>query len=273
MAIEAEGIAARALREYLLRVLPARVTTINALRAATLRAPRAGPYTIPALGKLRLGQAPGGTLVALTAGVRTTTQVAAEISAAAIAGVTASADSLDRLLITNGSAPTAGSPSAIFLDADETVTADCHTAFGFDPGGDRVVRNALVAPSSKGIADGWPLYPDLGPGFWVILEDRVTEPRGNVHDNMHKVTVDLAIMRAEPTLAVHRSREHIQACVRAVREAIISDRSLDQAVHSTFELSCRVAGKPFSFEDAGPGTPLMDIAVLSLLILVYERVG
>jgi hypothetical protein len=44
--VMAESFVGEALRDYLLRKLPAKVDSINAARAAVLKAPRVGPYTV-----------------------------------------------------------------------------------------------------------------------------------------------------------------------------------------------------------------------------------
>jgi hypothetical protein len=271
MGVKAEQIACQALREWLLLKLPAKVTSVNTDRAAVLKAPRAGPYTIPASASLKLGTVIGSEAAdAITAGTRSTAQVVADLSTA---GITATADTDDRLVLTSTTAPTSGVPSTVALGAD---TTGANAAFGWDPGGERVVRSALVAPTSKGVADGWPITPDLGPGFWIILGDRSSQELG-VHRDEYLVAVDLAILRADPNTSQHRSREHIHACVRCVREVLLSDagRTLGRASFGDImfvrESGCRIAGKPFAFQSDKGVSPLMDVATLDLEIRVYER--
>jgi hypothetical protein len=268
-AVEVEALAVRALRQHLLASLPAQCTTVNATRAATLRAPRAGPYTLPSGAKLRVGSDPA-TLetVALTSGSRTAAQIAAELDAAAVAGLDAS-DSSGTLVLTATAAPSSTVDSMLFVGPDETPTLDCNSALGWDPGGQDVIVSAVVAPTDKGVTDGWPIdgLLDMGPGFWVVLADRSSEPRGNIRDDIHSVTVELAVLRQDPNLSRATSREHIHSCVRAVRQALLADRSLGAAVQATYELGCAISGRPLRWEDS----PLMDLAELRLRIDVYER--
>ncbi len=286
MSATVELIARSALRDWLLLKLPAKVTEVNATRAATLRAPRAGPYTIPASSTLGLsvtGSDASFTAFNVTAGSRTTAQMVTEINTA-MGGTPASADVDDRLLITSAVTPSTTVPSAVKLRG--TTTTDCNTAFGWDKGGEKEVRTALIAPASRGVMDGWPLVLDFGPQSAIgspiccVVGDSSSAPvRPDVRRDEYVVTLDLTVMRMEGLGLVHRNREPILQSLRCVREVLLQDagRQLGRAsvgdVMLVTEKAAKVAAKPFSFGNPKSPGPLFDVAVMVLEVRVYERPG
>lgn len=280
MAVKAEQLACSALRSWLLMQLPAKVAAVNALRAPVLTSPYAGPYAVTSGMTLRpstLGVDGTFTDVALTTGSRTATQVAADITSASISGLTASADSDGRLLLT-GSAPS--SSAQVVALGGESIGANA--LFGWDAGGEKVVANPVTAPTYKGVADGLPVVPDMGPGFWVILGRRSSVPvQPDMRRDEYLVTVDMLVMHRETNVFVHRSREHIHSVVRCVREVLLTDRGRHLGREATGDIvkvsekSCVVDGVPFSFQGSPGGPPppngLFDRAFLQLGIRVFER--
>jgi hypothetical protein len=263
--IEAEVKAVNALRDYLLRTLPAKCASINTGRAAVLKAPRAGPYTIPASGSLKIGAVRGSeSTETLTSGSRTASQVAAELSAT---GVTASADSQGRLVLTSDTAPTDGTPSVVSLGADSTAT---NAVFGWSPGGEIAVREAVVTPTHQGIRDGDHHLVDVEKGFGIIIgEKRTTDTMGNIRYDQRDVTMRLALyvrcMRADGY------SEQVEQCVRAVREVIFEDRTLDAQVQMTEVLQAVVMGPAFLFANESGASPLLARADMNVRVRVFER--
>lgn len=284
MSLRPEALAAAALRNFLLMRLPAQVATVNATRAAVVRAPIAGPYTIPASGSLKVSltdKAGDTTTVALTSGSRTAAQVAAEVNAA-VTGI-AAADDDGRLVLTSTSAPVIGTPSVMAVGADDTGVNE---ALGWDVSGEWDVRTALVAPVPKGVCDGMPLMGWFDPAacgqgrVLITIGDRETVPTGaNIRRDEYDVTLDVGVFRVEPLQVVQSTREAIQAALQCVRNVLFADtgRSLgaggDGGVVVTLERSCRVAGRAFQFRgaDGQAASPLFDAANLKLLVRVFGR--
>lgn len=119
--------------EFLLKGYPAAIATANAARLSQLVSPVAGPYTISTGETLKWSVNIGDLLVAkevaLTAGSRTATQLAATINGHASPGVTASADSSGRLVITSDTAPTAAASSEVTILEPGVGTA--HVTLGW----------------------------------------------------------------------------------------------------------------------------------------------
>lgn len=270
MPVKVEAIAVDALRRHLLRNLPAKVVTVNADRAASVRASYQGPYNIPSGAVLKVGTTVGAEVsVNLTAGAaRTAAQLAADVAAASVPGVTASDDDAHFLLTANAT-PAQGAPSVLSIGAD---TTGANAALGLSPGGVKCIRSALVAPDNRNVADGWPLSHDFSPSaFVVIIDDRQSEGSENIKEDSYWVSLELAILAAEPNMQASRTREHIQSALRCVREVILADRQLNMQVENTIESSATVKGRPFDPETLWPGSPLMDGARLQLRCRVYER--
>lgn len=278
--IAPEALAVKALRDYLLRYLPAKVAALNALRAASLTSALAGPFTVPSGAVLRLstvGQDATAEEVALTSGTRTAVQVAADITAAAVPGLAASADDWGRLVLAATTAPAEGAPSVVIVGHDEDGTG-ANAAFGWAVGGEHFETAALVAPSWRGVTDGRPLaVPDMGQGFWVMLGNRSTRPtHPGVRRDTYLVTIQTDIWRPFSANAPpHRTREAISACVRAVRELLLSTdgRYLGRQGSGDVQLAdvsdVSIAGDPLRLNEA-PGI-LFDVARITLTVRVFQR--
>jgi len=266
--VKAEHTAVNALRDYLLRTLPAKCTSINSGRAAVLKAPYAGPYTIPSGGTLRLGATSGSeTTVTLTSGSRTAAQIAAEIN---VSGLTASADTQGRLLVTSSTAPTSGTPSVVSLGSDSTSTA---ALFGWDAGGEEAIREAIAAPTAQGIRDGDHSILDLRRGFAIVIADKKsTDTNRNIRYDERDVAMKLNVYVPVPGGQVNEYSEHAEQCVRAVREVIFEDRTLDAVVMMTDVMDVTIFGPAFRF-DAGGVSPLLARADMNVRVRVFERSG
>lgn len=275
-----DALAVQALREYLLRYLPAKVAQLNTLRAATLKSALVEPFTIPSGAVLRLSatsQEVAPTDVALTAGVRTSAQVAADVTAAAVPGLTASSDEAGRLVLTADAAPASGAPSVVVVARDSGRTGS-NEAFGWADGGEHSEVPALVAPSWRGVCDGQPLTaPDMGQGFWVLLGNRTAKPtHPGIRRDTYTVTITTEVWRPFSANAPpHRTREAISSCVRAVRELVESGdgRYLGRQGAGDVQLvtvaDVTIADRPRAFTEV-PGV-LFDVARLTLNVRVFQR--
>lgn len=281
MSIAPEQKAAIYCREWLLLGLPAKVAEVNATRAAALKSPWAGPFTITAGQKLGICITQNSDTfveVSLTAGSRTATQLAADINGTSGLSGVASADTEGRLLLTSLLAPTTSAPSKLALRGS---TADANAALGFTKGGEKCVTTALVASGHNDIIDGWPLLSDLinrGPGtIVVILGDKLTEELPNPRHDEHIVTMDVTVMRCEPQAQVHRNREHLYASLRCVRELMLdgAGRTFGQRASNPIVMvrpsRGRVVAKPYSFGTKDNPNPLFDVAVFNTQVRVHER--
>lgn len=230
--VEPEALACRALRDWLLWKLPASCLTINNARAAFLRAPGPGPYTIPASAVLRISlDGTNYTDVSLTAGSRTTAQLVTEINTAMGATI-ASADSDDKLLLTSTTTPSyvastlEVTESSIFVEGDST---GANLAIGFEVGGEKCIRAPVLPPGPDGVCDGFPVGGWFNPsalGFnrvLVTLGQRSSQP---TQDNPRRfewdVLVDCAIFRGTD-VQPHQSRDGIQAALAGVRNVFLTD--------------------------------------------------
>lgn len=271
-----DALAVQALREYLLRYLPAKVAQLNALRPAMLKAALAGPYTIPSGATLLLsavGHESTPQSVPLTSGTRTAAQLVADVVAAAVVGITASVDEAGRFVLTSDTAPTETAPSVMVAGADLT---GANLALGWADGGEYVEMASLQAPSWRGVVDGKPLaVPDMGQGFWVSLGNRTVRP---THPGIRRDTwnVAFAVEIWRPfSSQVHRSREAISTCVRAVRELIESGdgRYLGRQGAGDAQLvtitDVTIKGEPVSYAEV-PGI-FFDFATLTLNVRVFQR--
>ena len=282
MGVLAEQIAASALADWLRRQLPAKVTAVNALRAAVLKASTPGPYTIGAsscvlsLWKSRDQSVLVGLETTLTTGSRTTAQCVSEINTA-LGTSLASADSDDRLTLTSDDAPSGSTPSVMSVFPASENSAN--SVFGWDPGGEHVVNVALVSPGWRGVADGWPATADLGPGFWVIIGDRSSAPvKPDVRRDEYLVTLDVAILYAPRQQETHRNREPVHAALRCVREVLLTTagRQLGRATTGDImlvtERGAKVSGRPWQFiKKESVINPIYDVANLQLEVRVFER--
>lgn len=275
-----DALVVQALREYLLRYLPAKVAQLNALRAATLKSALVEPFTVPAGAVLRLSatsQEVAPTDVTLTAGVRTSAQVVADITAAAVPGLTASADEVGRLVLTATAAPAVGAPSVVVVARDSGRTGS-NEAFGWSDGGEHFEVAALVSPSWRGVVDGRPLTaPDMGQGFWVLLGNRTVRPtHTGIRRDTYNVALSVEVWRPFSANApAHRSREAISSCVRAVKELIEAGegRYLGRYGAGDVQLATVsdvvINGDPSAFAEV-PGV-LFDFARLTLTVRVFQR--
>jgi hypothetical protein len=264
--VQAELTAVNALRDYLLRALPAKVASINTGRTAFLRAPYAGPYTIPSGGSLKLGIVPGSEATqTLTAGSRTTAQVVSELSAT---GITASADAQDRLLLTATAVPVVDTPSFVSLGEDSTGT---NQVFGWGPGGDDAIREALVAPGMDGVMDGDNRLLDTRRGFGVMIGERKSQAtRNNIRYDETDVTMKVSVLVPVPGGSQDSYQEHVGQCVRAVRECIYEDRTLDARVQLCTVENVTIMGPTYALEEAGVSM-LLSRADLLVRCRVFER--
>lgn len=272
MGVLVEELAARAVREHLLAKLPAKVSEVNALRAPSLKAPLAGTYAVTAGMSLKVAVDGGAeSTVALTTGAaRTAAQVASDF---AVAGVSASASG-DHLAVATSAAPSSAT-KAITIGADST---GANVLFGWPDNGDSVTRAPLVAPSSKGVADGWPLLNDMGAGFWVIIGDRESVPVSpHPRKDEYLVALELAVFSPVTNEQAHRDRESIHACIRCVRECLLTDAGLQVGrasagdVMLVTEKMARIPGRPWKMKGADAPNALFDVAAMQLNVRVFER--
>lgn len=272
--ITVEQLAVTALREWLLLQLPAKVAAVNAQRFAVLKAPIAGPYVIPPNAKLHHSstriEGPW-TDIALTSGTRSATQVAADVELV-VPGI-ASADAFGRLALTAAAAPIVGTDSLVALGPD---TTGANAALGFDAGGERAQTSALVCPGYKGVADGTPMHPDMGPGFWLILGDALSVPvRPDVRRDEYTVAISLALSVPVPSGSMHRTREHLRAAMRCVREVLFNDptsqgRTLGGVlgIQLVTETQALVKSRPVQFKEMP--NAMFSRAQFQLNVRVYE---
>lgn len=226
-----EQLAVSALREWLVFQLPARCAAINATRPAKLISSSAGPFTLDG-GLLLSDEGLTDTApveVDFAAGTYSSQQVADAINAE-IPDFAASVDSWGRLVITSD--PPAGTLPSVMCALPSSLNA----AFGWGANGEVVTREALVAPSWRGVMDGIPLpSQELGAGFWVILGDRSAAIVTGNRRSEYLVTVSVDVMRS---LGLNqqpfRDREAIAACVRAVREVLTDDAAGRQLGRAEF---------------------------------------
>lgn len=281
MSVQAPALAASALRDWLLLKLPAKVAEVNAARAAVLRSPWAGPYTIPEAGSLlsirRTYDSSAFVPVSLTGGASPieTSALVTEINTA-LGATVAFADTEDRLCFTSLLAPTAAVPSVLELKG-----AVGNTIFGFSASGAKAMTTALVAPGYNDVLDGIPQATDFvskGPGtIVVIIGDRKFNPLENHRRNEQLVQLDVAVFRAEPQMQVHRNREHIQAAAQCVFEVLLTDEGKQMGRASVGDVVMArqkggsISGKPFSFGTKNSPGPLFDAAAFSLEVRVFER--
>ncbi len=275
MPLQAEQLVVDALADWLRLKLPAEVATLNAARAAVIKTPVAGPFTIPigAVLPLSLTGRDNATGISLQPGTRTTTQVAASIELG-LPGV-ASVDSTDRLVLTSTTTPTT-SDSVMAVGPDAT---GANLALGFEPGGEYCMRSPIVTPTIKGVADGFPTMPDLGQGFWVIIGDRHTtpvEPQPRRDESV--VALELAIFMRATANEMHRNREAITSCLRCVRGVLssTSGRQLGRAANGDVMWvgmgEATVAAVPLQVRlSAKAPNALMDVCTQKLTIRVFER--
>ncbi len=281
MPLQAEQLVIDSLSDWLRLQLPAEVAAVNATRAAVIKTPTAGPFTIPAGAKLPISLTgpDNATLVPLTAGAaRTSTQVATDITAV-FPGVP-TVDSVGRLVLTSTTAPTA-SDSGLFIGQDLVtgVPTGANAALGFEPGGERCLRSPLVAPGVKGVADGVPTLPDMGRTFWVVIMDRHTTPVDpQPRRDESTVALELALFMRATANELHRNREAITSCLRCVRGVLssTSGRQLGRRDNGDVmwvgmgEATVSAVALKVRLSDSAP-FELMDVCSQKITVRVFER--
>ncbi|MBL8909872.1 MAG: hypothetical protein JNM17_04120 [Archangium sp.] len=276
-----ETLVITALREYLLRYLPAKCAQLNPLRKAVLKSALAEPFVVPSGAKLRLttvSQEATPTDVTLPSGAAVAAAaIAAAINLAAPPGGVAGADEAGRVTWTSNSAPASGVPSVALVARDIGPTGG-NTALGWAEGGEHVEVAGLVAPSWRGVTDGRPLtVPDMGQGFWVMFGNRTSRPtHEGIRRDTHLVTVQTEVWRPFSANAPpHRSRETVSSCVRAVRELLLTSdgRYLGRQRFGDVQLAnvseAVIAGDPLRLNEA-PGV-LFETARLTITVRVFQR--
>lgn len=281
MSLNHERLFTEHLRRWLLLKMPAKCTELNLLRAASLRAPVAGPYTIPASSSIQVsitGHDSSLTTIALTAGSRTAAQLVTEINAG-LAGIASDDDGT--LVLTSTTPPAAPSThSLIAVGADNLGTGGAATgvnaALGFSPGGEAVRSSPLVWFGIRSVPVGWVINPDWPSGLTVLIGDTTSLPASNIRRDTYDVRVELNLLQVERQGAVHRNREHMQAAVQAVREVLQTDagRQVGRAgtndVALVVEESCRIAAQPFQvFNGKTPTNIFFDGALMQLSARVF----
>lgn len=285
-----EELVVTSLIEWLLRTLPASVNAVNLTRAASLTAPYPGPYVIPSgvlgHGYLALASTRAGSTALygpLTTGTRTATEVAGEL-ATALTGtrLTASVDSLDRLVITSLDPPVASLPNAasVVRLGPDTDCPGINAVLGFGPT-TIVVRSPVIAPAWTNVMDGWPTQaPDFrGQGFLVIFGHRRSKPVDpDVRRDEYLTVVDCAVMQQSPRGEGHKNREHISSALRAIRTSLFGTeggrqlgRSAMGDIMKVHQGDAEISSKPFSFGSSESVNPLFDVATLQLGVRTFER--
>lgn len=271
--VQPEALAARSLRDYLLRWLPAKVAQLNALRGAVVKSATVGPFTV-ASGNLVLASAREGatTSVTLPTGSVTAAAIATAINTAAVPGVTASADGEGRLVLT-GAAPTEGVASCVSVR-----TSTNNALFGWPSEGCYDVVTALTAPTWKGVMDGGPqTIPDFGRTFAVVIGDRSAVEVGGSRADMHTVTLDVSVWVADRANGQHRTRESLQSAVRCVRELLDSDdgRTLGRGTVGDIlrvQTAAKMKGTPFQvFDQAKVLVASGEVASLAVTVKTFHR--
>lgn len=281
MSVDVINLAVQALRDYLLAKLPAEVTALNALRAPVLKTPIAGPFSVTAGMEYRLSTVrddpSGGTLFTIPVSTSlTAAQIATVINTAAPPGLTASADTLGRLVIT-GTAPVSGGDPAVVTFLADTNATGSNAALGFDPGGEFVLSSPLVSPTARGVSDGRPSsVPDMGQGFWVIIGDRKAVPvsGSSLRRDLWDVTLSVDLYKPDMLNNVNRDRSGITGVVRAVSEVLLSTdgrylgRQAFGDVQGLEVSDLNVYGTPFRWVDA-PDL-LHDVATMTVRLRIFQ---
>jgi hypothetical protein len=276
VSVKAEYLAVDALASWLRLKLPAKVTEINALRAAALRTPSSGNFTIPSGAVLKVslsGKDGPYTSCPLTSGPRTTTEVVDDINDSLAIAAT---DGDSRAVLTSTTTPSAGTPSVVSVGPDST---GANLALGWEAGGEYVINTGLVGPGHRGVMDGWPQQLDAKNSFLVIIGKRSGLPVApELRRDETVVTMDLSIFRPASQQENHRSREHIHACVQCVREVLMTDAGRQLGRASTGDIvlvemgRCSVEGMRFQqYRQGQMFGPSFDSASLTVYAKVFER--
>lgn len=285
MAANPEQLAAEGLVDYLRLHLPAKVAAVNATRAAVLKTPGAGPWSISG-GRLILSAvspSDTGVIVQLpTGGAVTAAAIAAAINTADVGNtMTASADADGRLVVTSDTAPAApGTSSFIGSLQHPNPALDGNVVLGWDIGGESVTRFPVLPPTYRGIHDRYPvLMPDGGIGLWVVLADRKTRPWPDGGEGMRRgeseVTFNIEVLQPEMTLTPSRSAERISAAVRAVRETLLTVRGRQLGNEGTIIrldiLDSSILARSIVFNDSQAAFQGgFDLAALTVAVRVFQ---
>lgn len=286
MAANPEQLAAEGLVDYLRLHLPAAVASVNAARAAVLKTPGAGPWTVAVGLKLWLSAvstADTGFEVAMPSGAGVTASAIADAInlVAPSPSLTASADDDGRLVLTSDTPPAA--PSTVsFVGALQNADAsrDANVTLGWDIGGESVTRFPVLPPTYRGIHDRYPVtMPDGGIGLWVVLADRDTRPWPDGGEGMRRgeseVTFNVEVLQPEMTLTPSRSAERIGAAVRAVRETLLTVRGRQLGNEGTIIrldiLDSSILARSIVFNDSQAAFQGgFDLAALTVAVRVFQ---
>jgi hypothetical protein len=280
LSVRAEALAVEALLSWLRLKLPAKVAEVNAARAPRIYAATAGDYTVPVGASLKVnltGKDSAYTTVALTDGVRTAAQVAAEVNAGITGlGGSAAADTDLGNFYVAGAAPSS-SAAGLYIGPD---TTGANALFGWDAGGEHVIVPRLVAPGHRNVMDGWPQQLDAqAQGFIVVVGRRVTLPvEPSERRDEHDVMLEVALFRPATQQENHRSRESIAACAQCVREVLKTDAGLQLGRARTGDIVKVQVGKvqveAMRFQQMQRGKPFgpaFDSAAMTLYVKTFER--
>lgn len=280
--VDPEGLAIRALREWLLRALPAKTAALNLTRNATLRAPGIGPFTIPSGASLKVSAVSlqgAWTTAPLTSGTRTATQLAADVTTAAPSNVTAGVDGSGYFYVTSDVEPSASANLNSFMGVGSDSTG-ANLAIGWEAGGEHVLNPPLRPPSFRGVTDGHPVMaPDMGKGMWVILGDRSTVMYQNnsYRRDEYETTISVEVYRPDANQNPNRNREAISSTVRAIRECLMSDTGKQLGRASAGDIvfakviNTKISSRPFSFEGSNSPNVFFDVALLTVVVRTFQR--
>jgi hypothetical protein len=137
---------------------------------------------------------------------------------------------------------------------------------------------AITAPTFKGVMDGGPAtIPDFGRTFAIVIGDRSAVEAGGPRTDMHAVTLDVSVWVADRASGGHRTRETLQACVRAVRELLDSDdgRTLGRGTVGDIlrvQTAAKLKGTPFQVFDAQKVLVASgEVASLTVTVKTFHR--
>lgn len=277
--VDPAGAFVAAFRDHLTATLPAAVAVVNARRAAVLKSVP-GPFTITSGMSLLLDTSREGlgTSVALPAGASVVAaSVAAAITSAAPPGLTATSDEAGRVVVT-AAPPSTTAYSSVVLLADAGVPSGGNEALGWSDAGEYVLVSPLRAPTWRGVCDGWPAsVPDMGQGFWVLVDDRQAKPVGesSLRRDSWLVTATVHLLKPELGGSPHRTREGVTSAAAAVTEALLSTagRQLGRSAYNDVQrvevMGLQVGGRPINFTEL-PNV-LHDVATLTVTARVHQR--
>lgn len=243
---------------------PAKVATANAERLATLTGRVVGPYT---LSSAKLGIVVQGTQTDVAVTTGSTSDVAGEINTASI-GVTASADSKDRLKLVSDAAPVVGGEaSAVEILAPATGT-DASGTLGFHPGQiDR--RPAIVSPDPAQFSYGEQRQVTDIPSWRVTRAAFVSTE--NIREGIDEIAIVLECLAYDEGGTSASTVELVDRHIRIMQEVLEADRTIEGLVHylevqtiDTIPQVMRVRLEPDSFLYFGKSTLTVRVRVRNL---------